>query len=116
MIADDFKIDFKNKKISLNQRGNSKTYTVNELYSYLQDRMDEPQNMDYEIPIEAESKTKFFLINGWKIDAKARKRLKGGSLEVTDRPESQRFKVTVVKPKKPSGNNIVISSTPPTRD
>jgi len=87
MIADDFKIDFENKKIFHNLAGSETIYTVNELYSFLQDAFDEPVNMQYEIPIKAKSqpkadpplaeKTKYLLINGWTIDEKSLKYLKG---------------------------------------
>ena len=80
MIAEDFKIDFENKKISYYRKGVGKIYTVNELYSYLMDTFDEPINMQFEIPIKAKarlnSKTKYFLINGWTIDKEATKHLK----------------------------------------
>lgn len=79
MIADDFKIDFINKKISYNSKGGKKKYTANELYSYLMDIFDEPENMTFEIPIKALSKTKYFLINGWTIDKKCRAHFKKGS-------------------------------------
>lgn len=80
MITKDFKIDFANKIISYNPEGSGAVYTVNELYSYLQDTFDEPANMRYDIPIQAKSKTKYFLINGWTIDEEAMNHLKGGSL------------------------------------
>ena len=80
MITDDFKIDFENKKIYYNPNGSGEIYTVNELYSYLQDTFDEPINMRYEIPIKAKSKTKYLLINGWSIDDNAAAHLKGGTL------------------------------------
>jgi len=81
MIEKDFKIDFKNKKISLRPKGNEEDYQVKELYSYLQDIFDEPGNMKYDIPIEAKSKNEFVLVNGWTIDEKALKHLKGGTLK-----------------------------------
>ncbi len=80
MISQDFKIDFINEKISYNPKGSGTVYSVNELYSYLQDIFDEPGNMKYEIPIEAKSKTEYFLINGWTIDEESRKFLKEGTL------------------------------------
>lgn len=80
MIEDDFKIDFKSKRISHNPKGSKKEYTVKELYSYLQTLFARRENMRYEIPIEARSKTECFLINGWTIDKEARKHLKEGSL------------------------------------
>ena len=54
--ADDFKIDFEKKKISYVGK-NKKVYSVIELYSFLQDTFDEPENMMYEIPIKAQSST-----------------------------------------------------------
>jgi len=80
MITDDFKIDFENKIISYNSKGSGGDYTVNELYSYLQDTFDEPINMRYEIPIKAKSKRKYLLINGWTIDKEGMAHLKGGTL------------------------------------
>jgi len=65
MISKDFKIDFVEKRIYHNPKGSKKIYTVNELYSFLQDAFDEPDNMDDDIPILAKSKTEFLLINGW---------------------------------------------------
>lgn len=84
MIENDFKIDFKNKKISYNAKGSGEVYTVNALYSYLQNLFARPQNMKYQIPIMAASKTECFLINGWGIDESARKFLKNGILTVSD--------------------------------
>jgi len=77
MIDKDFKIDFKNKTITLNPKGSGGDYTVRELYSHLMDLLDEPKNMKYDIPIEAIGKDEFRFINGWMIDEKARKHLKG---------------------------------------
>ena len=78
MITKDFKIDFENKIISYSPEGSGTVYTVNELYSYLQDTFDEPVNMRYDIPIQAKSKTKYLLINGWTIDEEGLKHLKDG--------------------------------------
>ena len=104
MITEDFEIDFENKKIIYVPKGSGRELSVRELYSYLQDVFDEAGNMKYNIPIEAKSKTEYLLVNGWTIDEKARKHLRGGTLEVVDRSESQRFTVTVVKPSKPRKN------------
>lgn len=83
MIAKDFKIDFKNKRIFYHPKGSGKVYTVNQLYSYLQTLFARRENMKYEIPIEAKSKTECFLINGWTIDVEAMKHLKERSLLVS---------------------------------
>ena len=74
--ADDFKIDFEKKKISYVGK-NKKVYSVIELYSFLQDTFDEPENMKYEIPIKALSSTQYKLINGWTIDKESLKYIKG---------------------------------------
>jgi len=76
MIANDFKIDFDKKKISYVGK-NKKVYSVIELYSFLQDTFDEPENMMYEIPIKALSSTQYKLINGWTIDKESLKYIKG---------------------------------------
>ena len=80
MIKDDFKIDFNNKKISYNSKGSKEAHTVNAFYSYLQDLFAKKENMKYQIPILAMSKTECFLINTWTIDEKAKKYLKKGTL------------------------------------
>lgn len=80
MIKDDFLIDFNKKAIGYNPKPNEHLYTVRELYSRIQDLMDDPSNMIYDTPIVAKSPTEFKLINGWKIDKIARKHLKDGSL------------------------------------
>ena len=77
MIKDDFLIDFDRLRIYHNPKGNHKIYTINDLYSYLQDVFDEPENMKYDIPIIANSKTSYSLINGWTIDPDSLKFLKG---------------------------------------
>jgi hypothetical protein len=83
MVKDDFKIDFKNKKIFYNPEGSGEVYTVNELYSWLQHFFAKRDNMPYQIPILAMTKTEYFLVNGWTIDEKARKYLKEGILVVS---------------------------------
>lgn len=71
------KINFQSKIISINPGRKSKTVTAKKLYSLLMDEFDEPENMKYEIPIMAKSKTEFKLINGWTIDKTSRKFLEG---------------------------------------
>ena len=75
MIKKDFEIDFKNKKISY--KGKGSIYTTHDLYTFLMDTFDEPENMKYDIPMESVAKGKFSLINGWVIDASVKKYLKG---------------------------------------
>jgi len=86
MIEKDFKIDFKGKKVSLSPKGSGGDYQVRELYSFLMDKFDEPGTMKYEVPIEAVGKGKFRLVNGWMIEDKALRHLKGGNLTLSVEP------------------------------
>jgi hypothetical protein len=81
MIAKDFIIDFANKKISYSPKGKDIQYSVRKFYSFFQDLLDNPANMQYDIPIIAKSPTKFKLINGWTIEKTATAHLKGGILK-----------------------------------
>ena len=87
MIGDDFKIDFENKRIYHDPKGSKKKYSARELYSYLQDTFDEPENMKYDIPIKAVSPNKFKLINGWKMDKESLKNIKG-KLVISDQRQA----------------------------
>ncbi|AKM79016.1 MAG: hypothetical protein UX85_C0003G0189 [Candidatus Beckwithbacteria bacterium GW2011_GWB1_47_15] len=72
-----FQVDFKTKTISCQEKGSGKSYNAKQLYSFLMDLFDEPENMRYDIPIKAQAKDEFKLINGWTIDKASRKFLKG---------------------------------------
>jgi len=82
MIDKFFKIDFKKKIVYYNPKGGAKTFTAKELYAFLQDAFDEPENMKYDIPIVAKAKDDFELINGWTIDSKSLKYLKGATISI----------------------------------
>lgn len=73
MIAKKFKIDFAKKTIVCKSR----QCNVKELYSFLMDLFDEPENMKYDIPVLALAKNKFKLINGWTINEKSLKFIEG---------------------------------------
>jgi len=64
MINKKLKINFDKKIISYTGK-KEENYSAKELYSFLMDIFDEPENMRYEIPIRALSNDKFELINGW---------------------------------------------------
>lgn len=85
MIAKDVIINFDKKILSYNPKGTKRIYTLNELYSYLQDVFDEPINMKYGIPISAESRNQYALINGWSIDKKCLSYLSDGILSVVQK-------------------------------
>jgi len=86
-IQDDITIDVVDKKITydtafVNDRPPS-IYTVNQLYSYLQDTFDEPGFLQYEIPMSAQTPTQYTLINQWFIDDETMKALYGGSIQTS---------------------------------
>lgn len=80
MIADDFIIDTTKKLITHNENGSEEIYTLNEFYSFVNDLFDEPKYMPFQIPISANSKNDYSLINGWKIKMKSLKYIKNGKL------------------------------------
>lgn len=63
-IGDDFTIDYVNKRIRHSTTATT-VWTVNALYSYLQDTFDEIEQMDDPIPMSAQTPTEYTLINGW---------------------------------------------------
>jgi hypothetical protein len=54
-----------------------------DLYSWVQDQMDELSALDDTVPMSAQTPTAFSLINGWTIPANDYKYLKGGSITDT---------------------------------
>lgn len=86
-IQDDFSIDVVNRRItyttSFVDDRPPNIYTVNELYSYLQDTFDEPGFMQYSVPMSAQTPTQYTLINGWFIDDESMKALYGGSIQTS---------------------------------
>ena len=87
-IADDFSIDYNARKITYTtafvaDRPPS-IYTVNELYSYLQDTFDEPAQMDDPVPMSAQTPTQYSLINAWFMDDNTMKALYGGSIQTNE--------------------------------
>lgn len=56
-------------------------YSVNALYSYLQDTFDELGQMDDKVPMSAQTPTDYTLINEWFVDEVSIKYLTGGALK-----------------------------------
>ena len=56
-------------------------YTVNALYSYLQDTFDELGQMDDKVPMSAQTPTDYTMINEWFIDEVSIKYLTGGAIK-----------------------------------
>jgi len=80
-ISSDFTIDYVNKRVY--HSANSNVYTVNALYSYLQDTFDELAQMDDTIPMSAQTPTDYTLINSWFMDEPTFQYLKGGAIQTS---------------------------------
>jgi len=82
VIADDFTIDYVNKRV--HHSAGTTVYTVQEFYSYLMDAFDEQAAMDDTIPMSAQTPTDYTVINSWFLDigegSKAYHFLKGGAI------------------------------------
>lgn len=81
-ISSAFNIDYTNKRIYDNQTYTD-IYTVNALYSYLQNTFDELEQMDDPIPMSAQTPTEYTLINGWFMDEDSFKYLKTGAVQTS---------------------------------
>jgi len=83
-IGDEFTIDYTNKRIYHNS-GSVTVYTVQALYSWLQDSFDEQAAMDDTVPMSAQTPTEYTMINNWYLDigesSKAYQFLKGGAIK-----------------------------------
>lgn len=100
-IQDDFTIDYVNRRITyttafVDDRPPN-IYTVNELYSWLQDTFDEPGQMDDPIPMSAQTPTQYTLINRWFMDNESVKALYGGSLQTNGWTKSGAAGVTALR-------------------
>jgi hypothetical protein len=86
-IQDDFTVDTVLRRITYTTAFTDdrppQIYTVNELYSFLQDLFDEPRFMQYTVPMSAQTPTQYTLINGWFMDAESMKALYGGSVQTS---------------------------------
>ncbi len=66
--------------VTTNGKGET-VFSVNALYSYLQDTFDELGQMDDKVPMSAQTPTDYTLINEWFIDEVSIKYLTGGALK-----------------------------------
>lgn len=78
MIGDDFSIDYVNKRVY--HSSGTTTYSVNALYSYLQDTFDELNQLDDTVPMSAQTPNAYTMINGWYIDDESTKFLYNGAI------------------------------------
>ena len=58
-------------------------FSVNELYSYLQDTFDELAQMDEDVPMSAQTPTSYTMINGWYIQELLTQYLNGGAIQTS---------------------------------
>jgi len=78
-IGDDWTIDYNAKTIE--HTSGTTVYTVNEMYSWLQDVFDELSALDDDVPMSAQTPTQYTLINGWAFDSDSDyEYLKGGAI------------------------------------
>lgn len=80
-IGSDFTINYTYKKIY--HSSGSTVYSVNALYSYLQDTFDDVAQLDDTVPMSAQTPTEYTLINGWYIDDESMKYLTGGAIQTS---------------------------------
>lgn len=78
-IADDFTIDYVNKR--LYHSSGTTVYTVNALYTYIMNTFDELEQMDDTVPMSAQTPTDYTLINGWFVSDVSFKFLKSGAVK-----------------------------------
>lgn len=78
-IASDFTIDF-DKKIVSHTSGTT-VYSVNAVYSYIQDFFDETISMTQTVPMSAQTPTEYALINSWFMPEDTMKYLYGGAIQ-----------------------------------
>ena len=100
-IQDDFTVDFVDRKITYSTAfvddRPPNIYTMNELYSFLQDLFDEPDQMDDPIPMSAQTPTQYTILYPWFIDDNSVKALYGGSLQTSGWTKSGSDGITALR-------------------
>jgi len=82
-ILDDISFDLTNKILSRSASPSSTVYSVQALYSAIQDYFDELARMDDEVPMSAQTPTSYTMINGWYIQEALTKYLDGGAIQTS---------------------------------
>ncbi len=84
-INDDVHIDIVNKIVRRETGAGATIYTVNALYTFIQDTMDELSgsegNISVSIPMSAQTPTSYTMINGWYIQNELTQFLEGGAIQ-----------------------------------
>lgn len=78
-IAADFNIDPNNRIVK--HYSGATVYTINDLYSYIQDYFDEITNMTTTVPMTAQTPTEYTLANGWFIPEETYQYLNHGAVK-----------------------------------
>lgn len=77
-IGDDFSVNYVTKRVY--HSSGSTIYTVNQLYSWLQNTFDDAGQMDDDVPMSAQTPTAYTLINNWFLDEDSMEYLEGGAI------------------------------------
>ena len=77
-VSTDFSLDLVNSLIK--HTAGTTVYTSNQLYSQIQDWMDDALYMDYTPPMSAQTPTDYTVINGWYLDEGCIEWLQGGAI------------------------------------
>ena len=80
-IADDFTIFYADGIRMISHSLNTNIYSVQQMYSYLQDTFDEQSQMDDTVPMSAQTPSEYTLINGWFMPEKTMRYLGSGSIQ-----------------------------------
>jgi hypothetical protein len=80
-LSADLGIDYTNRRIYATGTMGSQFYTVVDLYSYLMDTFDDPNQLDDPAPMTAETPFDYTMRNGWYIEQSLIKNLKGGTIK-----------------------------------
>ena len=80
-IIEDFSINNVSRVVT--HISGTTVYTVNQLYSFIQDTFDEISNMSFTVPMSAQTPTEYTLINSWFIPNDTFKYLKGGAIQTS---------------------------------
>lgn len=78
----DFRI-YRDEAVDGDPKVSANLNSVNELYSALQDRFDEPDMMDQLTPMSAQTPTEYTMTNGWFIDSRSLEFLYGGAIQTS---------------------------------
>lgn len=80
-ISDDFLIDAERKLIR--HEAGATVYTVNQLYTHLQDYFDDIMLLSYPVPMSAQTPSEYSLINGWFMPDASYRFLSSGAIKTT---------------------------------